>query len=60
MRSPGTIDPNRIWANAGAQPGDVLLLTKPLGTGVISTAIRAGQADPGMDGSRDACHEPTQ
>ena len=42
----GTIDPNRIWANAGAQPGDVLILTKPLGTGVISTAIRAGQAAP--------------
>lgn len=42
----GTIDPNRVWANAGAQPGDVLLLTKPLGTGVIATAIRAGQAKP--------------
>lgn len=40
----GTIDPNRIWANAGARPGDKLLLTKPLGTGVIATAIRAGQA----------------
>jgi selenide, water dikinase len=42
----GTIDPNYIWANAGAQPGDKLLLTKPLGTGVIATAIRAGEADP--------------
>jgi selenide, water dikinase len=41
----GTIDPQRIWANAGAQPGDKLFLTKPLGTGVIATAIRAGQAD---------------
>jgi selenide, water dikinase len=42
----GTIDPNYVWANAGAQPGDKLLLTKPLGTGVIATAIRAGEADP--------------
>ena len=41
----GTIDPHRIWANAGALPGDRLLLTKPLGTGVIATAIRAGEAD---------------
>ena len=40
----GTIDPRRIWANAGARPGDRLLLTKPLGTGVISTALRAGKA----------------
>jgi selenide,water dikinase len=41
----GTIDPHRIWANTGARPGDKLLLTKPLGTGVIATAIRAGQAN---------------
>lgn len=41
----GTVDPNYIWTNAGARPGDILLLTKPLGTGVISTAIRAGKAD---------------
>ncbi len=42
----GTIDPGSVWANTGAQPGDALFLTKPLGTGVISTAIRAGQAKP--------------
>jgi selenide, water dikinase len=41
----GTIDPKRIWANDGAKVGDKLLLTKPLGTGVIATAIRAGQAE---------------
>jgi selenide,water dikinase len=41
----GTIDPKRIWANNGAKVGDKLLLTKPLGTGVIATAIRAGQAE---------------
>jgi selenide,water dikinase len=41
----GTVNPNSVWTNAGARVGDVLLLTKPLGTGVIATAIRAGKAD---------------
>jgi selenide, water dikinase len=36
----GAIDPGRILSNAGAKPGDVLFLTKPLGTGVIATAIK--------------------
>ena len=36
----GAIDPDRILSNAGARPGDVLFLTKPLGTGVIATAIK--------------------
>ena len=40
----GIIDPSRIWTNGGAHPGDALLLTKPLGTGVIATATRAGKA----------------
>jgi selenide, water dikinase len=41
----GTVDPRNVWTNAGARPGDILLLTKPLGTGVIATAIRAGEAE---------------
>jgi selenide,water dikinase len=40
----GAIDPGRLLANAGARPGDVLLLTKPLGTGVIATAIKFNRA----------------
>jgi selenide,water dikinase len=40
----GEVEPARIWANAGAQPGDVLVLTKPLGTGVIATALKFGRA----------------
>jgi selenide,water dikinase len=40
----GLIDPNRIFANQGAKPGDRLLFTKSLGTGVISTAIKKGVA----------------
>jgi selenide,water dikinase len=40
----GSVDPARILANAGAKPGDVLLLTKAIGTGIIGTAIKAGRA----------------
>jgi len=40
----GTINPKTIWTNAGARPSDRLLLTKPLGTGVISTALKRGAA----------------
>jgi len=40
----GEVDPNRIWSNAGARAGDVLVLTKPIGTGVISTAIKFRRA----------------
>src|SRR5271170_4131908 len=40
----GVIHPQRVLANQGAQPGDRLLFTKSLGTGVISTAIKKGEA----------------
>jgi selenide,water dikinase len=40
----GKVHPDRIWTNAGARPGDVLLLTKRIGTGVISTALKRGIA----------------
>jgi len=40
----GVIHPKRVLANQGAQPGDRLLFTKALGTGVISTAIKKGKA----------------
>jgi selenide,water dikinase len=42
----GAIDPNRILTNAGAQPGDVLFLTKPLGTGIVATALKFDRIDP--------------
>jgi selenide,water dikinase len=41
----GTIDPRRVVTNREARAGDALLLTKPLGTGVISTGIKFGKAD---------------
>lgn len=40
----GLIDPDRVWRNVGAQTNDVLLFTKPLGTGVISTAQKRERA----------------
>jgi selenide,water dikinase len=42
----GTVHPDKIWRNAGAQVGDELVLTKPLGTGVVTTAAKAEMADP--------------
>ncbi len=42
----GTINPGRILTNAGARPGDRIILTKPLGTGLVATAVKAGQASP--------------
>ena len=42
----GVIHPKRVFANAGALPGDRLLFTKALGTGVISTAIKKNTAQP--------------
>ena len=40
----GRVDPERIWSNAGARAGDRLILTKPLGTGIVGTAIKNGRA----------------
>lgn len=40
----GFVHPDRIWKNGGAQAGDVLLLTKPLGVGLVNTAVKAGMA----------------
>ena len=42
----GTIDPRCVWRNVGARPGDALLFTKPLGTGVITTALKKDRARP--------------
>ena len=40
----GLINPNKVISNAGARPGDVLILTKPIGTGAINTAVKHGKA----------------
>lgn len=46
MAVTGLIDPERVKWKGGARPGDVLLLTKPLGAGVVTTALKNQQADP--------------
>ncbi len=45
----GLVEEDRVWRNTGARPDDVLVLTKPLGTGVISTAVK-----------RDECPEEAE
>ena len=42
----GAIKADRVWTKAGAQPGDRLILTKPVGSGIISTALKRGNATP--------------
>lgn len=42
----GVIDPNHVATNSGARPDDVIILTKPIGTGVISTGIKRAKASP--------------
>jgi selenide,water dikinase len=42
----GLIDPDRVFTNTGAVAGDTLIITKPIGTGVITTALKRGMAKP--------------
>jgi selenide,water dikinase len=44
----GFAHPSKILTNSGARPGDVLILTKPLGVGIITTAAKAGLADAAL------------
>ena len=44
----GTVHPEKLVTNAGARPGDKVILTKRLGTGIISTAIKADVVDEGL------------
>jgi selenide,water dikinase len=41
----GVVHPEKILKNSGARPGDFLVLTKPLGTGIVSTAVKADMAE---------------
>jgi selenide, water dikinase len=53
----GLIDPGRVLTNTGAVTGDALILTKPVGTGVITTALKRGLAKP--DWIENAVHSMT-
>jgi selenide, water dikinase len=44
----GTVDPRAVLTNAGARPGDALVLTKPIGLGIISTALKRDEAPPAL------------
>ena len=44
----GSVDPARVWSHRSARPGDVLVLTKRIGTGIAGQAIRAGKADASL------------
>lgn len=44
----GAVDPARMLTNGGARPGDALILTKPLGTGIVGTAIKFDRARPAI------------
>jgi selenide,water dikinase len=44
----GLVHPDEILTNAGGRPGDVLVLSKPLGAGVVSTAVKRGLGDAGL------------
>ena len=44
----GSVDPGRVWSHRHARPGHALILTKPLGTGIVGQAIRAGQASASL------------
>jgi selenide,water dikinase len=45
MAVTGLVDPKRVLTNAGARPGDLLILTKPIGSGIATTANKRGEAD---------------
>jgi selenide,water dikinase len=45
----GTVHPDKVVRNAGAKPGDVLFLTKPIGTGLLATAIKRGIASESQE-----------
>lgn len=53
----GFVSPQRIWSNAGAQSGDILILTKPLGTGTLTAALKRGEATESdiRDGLESMC-----
>jgi len=53
----GLVDPDRLLTNAGGRAGQGLVLTKPLGTGVIATALKAGTAAPEIAASASASME---
>jgi selenide, water dikinase len=48
MAVTGVVHPKHVLTNAGGKAGDILILTKPIGTGIATTALKRGVADPGL------------
>jgi selenide, water dikinase len=46
MAVTGFVHPAGVWTNAGGREGDVLVLSKPIGTGIVATAVKRGRPDP--------------
>ena len=42
----GFVHPEKVWTNSNAKPGDALILTKPLGVGILTTGIKADMVEP--------------
>lgn len=42
----GLVSPSKVWSNIGAKAGDVLILTKPIGTGILTTALKENMLEP--------------
>ena len=59
-RSPASCIPTRIWRNVGARPGDALVLTKALGTGIVTTALKRGAARAEALRRRDRDHDDAE
>lgn len=55
MSVTGLVDPNRVFANTEADPGDFIYLTKPLGTGIVTTAAKNDAASPDELAAAIAC-----
>jgi len=56
----GIVHPKKIWRNRGCQEGDILLLTKPIGTGIITTAIKRKMVDSHSSTARKAIESMSQ
>jgi selenide, water dikinase len=48
MAVTGFVHPGEVWTNAGGREGDALVLTKPIGTGIVTTAVKRGSPDPAV------------
>jgi selenide, water dikinase len=48
MAVTGFARPDEVWTNAGGRAGDVLVLSKPIGTGIVTTAVKRGEPDAGV------------